>query len=263
MTIVLFQIFSRTEIRVWHLVSHLISTVNVWLLHWAATYSILGNIPLEFHWLAVDSVKVSVTIPIFVPMPLEFFGLLTGSHRPVFWGAPRGEHLSIRVRSYHDQLHGPSASRNTFFSVHDHGRQRWERGPQPLTCPYVGLTVHWAVSVRRSTTGRRPSRQRPGAVFEEDPHARSDAGRPLEPWVCRHTWEPTVLSRLSCRPSHLNVDFHQPCLLPWRVPYCHRNTAGLGRDRWGLSVSPYPRLSLLCDSLEVLPRRQDGTTAGC
>ena len=28
------------------------------------------------------------------------------------------------------------------------------RGPQPLTCPYVGLTVHRAVSVRRSTTGR-------------------------------------------------------------------------------------------------------------
>ena len=44
------------------LVSHLISTVNCWLLHWAAKYCILGNIPLEWHWLAVDS------IPIFVPM---------------------------------------------------------------------------------------------------------------------------------------------------------------------------------------------------
>ena len=55
----------------------------------------------------------------------------------------------------------------------------------------------------------------PGAVFEDDPHPRSDAGRPLEPWVCHHTREPTVLSRLSCRPPHLNFDrFHQPCLFP-------------------------------------------------
>ena len=54
--------------------------------------------------------------------------------------------------------------------------------------------------------------------------------------MCHHTREPTVLSRVSCRPSHLNIDrFHQPCLIPWRTPYCHRNTAGLGRDRWGLS----------------------------
>ena len=34
----------------------------------------------------------------------------------------------------------------------------------------------------------------------------------------RHTREPTVLSRLSCRPPHLNFDrFHQPCLLPGRT----------------------------------------------
>ena len=111
MTIVLFQIFLRTEIRVWRLadilvhcllfhrkcrwtstwiefflwkflVSHLISTANVWLLHWAATCWILGNIPLEFHWLIVDSVKVSVilkkisTIPIFVPMHRSIGGVL-------------------------------------------------------------------------------------------------------------------------------------------------------------------------------------------
>ena len=53
--------------------------------------------------------------------------------------------------------------------------------------------------------------------------------------MCRHTREPTVLSRLSCRPSHLNFDrFHQPCLLPGRAPCCHRNTAdcwaGIGED---------------------------------
>ena len=36
--------------------------------------------------------------------------------------------------------------------------------------------------------------------------------------MCRHTREPTVSSRVSCRPSHQNVDrFHQPCLLPGRT----------------------------------------------
>ena len=36
--------------------------------------------------------------------------------------------------------------------------------------------------------------------------------------MCHHTREPTVLSGVSCRPFHLNVDrFHQPCLLPWRT----------------------------------------------
>ena len=36
--------------------------------------------------------------------------------------------------------------------------------------------------------------------------------------MCHHTREPTVLSRVSCRPLHLNFDrFHQPCLLPGRT----------------------------------------------
>ena len=58
--------------------------------------------------------------------------------------------------------------------------------------------------------------------------------------MCHHTWEPTVLSRLSCRPPHLNFDrFHQPCLLPWRVPLLPPIHGWLlGRDRWGVG-SPY------------------------
>ena len=45
----------------------------------------------------------------------------------------------------------------------------------------------------------------PGAIFEDDLHS-------------HHTREPTVWSRVSCRPSHLNIDrFHQPCLLPGRT----------------------------------------------
>ena len=39
------------------------------------------------------------------------------------------------------------------------------------------------------------------------------------PWVCHRTRKPTVVSRVSSRPPHLNVDrFHQPCLLPGRTP---------------------------------------------
>ena len=45
--------------------------------------------------------------------------------------------------------------------------------------------------------------------------------------MCHHTREPTVLSRVSCRPSHLNVDrFHQPFLLPWRTHLLPPITAG-------------------------------------
>ena len=81
--------------------------------------------------------------------------------------------------------------------------------------------------------------------------------------MCHHTREPTVLSRVSCRPSHLNFDrFHQPCLLPWRTPYCHRNTAGcwagIGKDcrlhtTWRpLTLFGQPGSSSLCVSLEVV-----------
>ena len=134
---------------------------------------------------------------------------------------------------------GQSASRNTFsVSTITDGNAR-VGGRSTLS----SLTLAWLYIEPSPCGGVRPAGDPvdsdPGAVFEDDPHPWSDAGRPLEPWVCHHIREPTVLFRVSCRPYHLNVDrFHQPCLLPWRTPYCHRNTAGLGRDRWGLS-SPY------------------------
>ena len=61
--------------------------------------------------------------------------------------------------------------------------------------------------------------------------------------MCRHTREPTVLSRVTCSPFHLNVDrFHQPCLLPWRNPLlCHRNTAGCRAGIGGACRIPVPR----------------------
>ena len=87
--------------------------------------------------------------------------------------------------------------------------------------------------------------------------------------MCRHTREPTVLFRVSCRPSHLNFDpFHQPCLLRWLTLYCRRLRlawAGTGEDcrprtTWrplALCGQPRFRFSLLCDSLEVSVPRQD------
>ena len=81
--------------------------------------------------------------------------------------------------------------------------------------------------------------------------------------MCRHTREPTVLSRLSCRP-HLNVDrFHQPCLLPGRPSRIGEDCRP--RTTWR-PLTPFgaARLFLLCVSLVFfLPRRLDGTTAGC
>ena len=55
--------------------------------------------------------------------------------------------------------------------------------------------------------------------------------------MCHHTREPTVLSRMSYRLLHLNVDrFHRPCLLPGRIPgkVIPRGTT----DPWGSPVFP-------------------------
>ena len=71
---------------------------------------------------------------------LVFFGLLPALTVRFLRRTP-GEHLSIRVPSYHDQLHGPIRFPQHLFSVHDHGRQRSGRGPQHTFLPYVGLTV--------------------------------------------------------------------------------------------------------------------------
>ena len=68
--------------------------------------------------------------------PLVIFGLLASAR---FRGARRGDHLSIRVRSYHDQLHGPIRFPQHLFSIHDHGRQRSDRGAQRTFLPFRWL----------------------------------------------------------------------------------------------------------------------------
>ena len=184
-------------------------------------------------------------------IPLMFFGLLTGSH---------------------DRLSRRTPGRTPFHPCAVLPRPASRTHPLPAT-PFQWprsrtATLGWeaaapflpsrrpdcTLSRLRAEEYDRPVTQSiatPEPSSRTIPHPGSDAGRPLEPWVCRHTREPTVLSRVSCRPFHLNIDrFHQPCLLPGR-------TSRMGEDcrprtTWRAS---YPfwaaRFFLLCVSLEV------------
>ena len=77
------------------------------------------------------------------------------AHPTGFRGAPRGEHLSTRSRlSVKSPCNGPVRFPQHLFSVPRSRTATLGQGPQHLSCPDVGLTVHRAVSVRRGTTGR-------------------------------------------------------------------------------------------------------------
>ena len=72
------------------------------------------------------------------------------AHQTSFRGALWGEHLFIRVRSYHDQPHGPIRFPQHLFSVHDHGRQRSDRGPQRTFLPLRWLSIfHFHLGISR------------------------------------------------------------------------------------------------------------------
>ena len=93
---------------------------------------------------------------------LVFFGLFPAL-TVRFWGAPRGEHLSIRVRSYRDQLHGPIRFPQHLFSVHDHGRQRSGGGRSTLST----LTLAWLYIEPSPCGGIRPA----GDPVDSDPRS--------------------------------------------------------------------------------------------
>ena len=122
------------------------------------------------------------------------------------------------------------------------------RRGQPLT----SLTLAWLYIEPSPCGGERgdPVDNDPGAVFEDDPHPRSNAGRPLEPWVCRHTREPTV------------VQGELPPISPEYWPLSPTLPVPLGARLGQVrTVVPVPRgghlplqparLFLLCVSLEV------------
>ena len=191
-----------------------------------------------------------------------FFGLLTPTS---FRGAPRDEHLSTWRECQRTHLNGPIRfPQNLSVSTITEGNARV--GGRST---FPALTLAWLCILSRLRAEEydrlvTQSIANPGAVFEDDdPHPRSDAGRPLEPWVCHHTREPTVLSRVSCRQFHLNIDrFHQPCLLPGR-------TSRIGEDcrprtTWRpLTLFGQPGSSSFACHWRFLLRRLDGTTAGC
>ena len=71
-------------------------------------------------------------------------------------------------------------------------------------------------------------------------------------WAAAHfTWILTVFTSLACCPG-----------APLTATETRLASAGIGEDCRPYHVGA-ARLSLLCDSLEVLPRRLVGTTAGC
>ena len=170
--------------------------------------------------------------------------------RPAFEAHPGANtfppiaHYTPRDRAPHGHIRFPQH----FFSVHDHGRVRssWE----------PALTLAWLYIEPSPCGGVRPAGDPvdsdPGAVFVLKTIPTLDRTLvPLEPWVCHHTREPTVLSRVSCRPSHLNFDrFHQPCLLAGRTSRigedCRPRTTWRPLTLWEQPVF------LLCVSLEVL-----------
>ena len=55
--------------------------------------------------------------------------------RPAFEAHPGANTFPSEVRSYHDKLHKPIRFPQHIFSVHDHGRQRSDKGPQHTFLP--------------------------------------------------------------------------------------------------------------------------------
>ena len=62
--------------------------------------------------------------------------------RPAFEAHPGAITFPPEVSSQRRSSNGPIRFPHHLFSDHDHGRQRSDREPQHLSCPYVGLTVH-------------------------------------------------------------------------------------------------------------------------
>ena len=150
-------------------------------------------------------------------LPLVFFGLRTSFcwlSRRTTGRTPFHPKQTLRGVTFNGPIRFPQHS----CSVHDHGRQRSDREPQLLPAP----TLAWLYIELSLWGGVRPA----GDPVDSDPRNRLRGRSP--PWigwwspagalsVSPHP-EPTILSRVSCRPFHLNIDrFHQPCVLPGRT----------------------------------------------
>ena len=201
------------------------------------------------------------------------FGAPPGSHSPVLEAHPSGRtpFHPPRIAGLGNRalLVGPSASRNTFsVSTITDGNAR-VRGRSTLSS---WLYIEPSPCGRVRPAGDPVDSDRPEPSSRTIPTPDSDAGRPLEPWVCRRTRKPTILSRLRLPPTSPEFCPFSPAL---PVTLAHGHLSGWEQrsmDKWGLS-SPYhvaghlplraARLFLLCVSLEVFAtptrryRRQD------
>ena len=149
-------------------------------------------------------------------MIFGFFDLLLATSRRTSGRSPFHPKQTLREVTYNGPIRFPQ---NTFFSCR---RSRTAtRNPGGHSTPSDLRTPYCTSSRLRAEEYDRPVTQ---SMATPEPSSRTiptlDRAVALpDSSVCHHTWEPTVLSKVSCRPSHLNVDrFHQPCLLPWRNP---------------------------------------------
>ena len=132
--------------------------------------------------------------------PLVFFGLLTGSPRPVFEAHPGGEtpfHPRAVLPGTRAPRTHPLSRKHLFQCPHDHGLgKRSDRRPQHLSCP-----LRWPdCTLSPSPCGEvRPacdpvdSDPRSRLLFEDDPH-------PLDRTLVAH-WSLECVTTLGSRRS--------------------------------------------------------------
>ena len=85
----------------------------------------------------------------------------------------------------------PSTCRRLLFTDHDNGRYARQQFPWLLRWPDCILSRLLLFELRPTIAN----------LLEDDPHQRSNrVFHSLRSWVCHHTGDPTVLSRMSCQP---------------------------------------------------------------
>ena len=200
-----------------------------------------------------------------VNLALVFFGLLAGFISPAFEALPGANNFPPEANPFlwnHISL-GPWPIRfpQHLFSVHDHGRQRSDRGPQHFFCFYVALTV---CSLGRF---RAEEHDRPVTKSIATPEPSSKTIPTLDRTLVARWSLECVTTLGSCRfcPGWAAAHFTWIFTV---FPTLHVTSTHF-QDRWGLSfphhvaaTDPFGAawLSLFHDSLEVLSRVPDGIT---
>ena len=169
----------------------------------------------------------------------------------------RGRRAQRRRQRHHEQGAAVTAKEVPASAGKPHARTPPAARPPPQEAPAAHELWRSSGSVERCSVPLH-LRRRVVVSFRQsccDGHPLVSRSS-LKPRTCHHIREPTVLSRVTCRSSCLNIDrFHQ-------------NGSCSSSDRW----RPVPRRdhltlraawsSLHASHWRFLPRRLDGTTAG-